>query len=87
MVVKDRVGRRRYIIAEDSPKVPEALREIRKIDDWGKLILRDRGFALIRCKHWNKKKVLDILHSHGIKTYRTTGTIRKAKRIMRGLSP
>ncbi len=85
MVVKDRVGRRRYIILENSPRVDGLLRRIREVDDRAKIVYRDSNFILLRCRHWYKDKVLKILWDNGIKTYRTTGTIRKAKRIMKGI--
>ncbi len=79
MVVKDKVGRRRYIITQDALDLQKALENIgkyRKI----KFILRESGYAVIRCKHWHKEEIIKILQDEGIETYHTTGTIKSAKR-------
>ena len=86
MVVKDKIGRKRYIILEKSDKIWEIMMEIRKIDTNAKIILKDEKFILLRCKHWYKEEIIRTLNENGIKTYKTTGTIKKAKKIMTGLN-
>ncbi len=87
MVVKDKVGRRRYIIARNMPYLRRLIEEIRKIDDKAKIVYFDDRFAIIRCRHWHKEAIIQFLNKQGIKTYKTTGTIKKAKRIIRGITP
>ncbi len=87
MVVKDNIGRRRYILLKNVPKIRKLINEIRKIDSWAKIVYYDDNFAILRCRHWYKDDILEILHDNGIKTYRTSGTIKKTKRIMRGIKP
>ncbi len=80
MVVKSKVGRRRYIIAEKNEKIKEAMKDIREIDMQARVIGTFQGYTVIRCRHWYKDNVINILNEHGIKTYRTTGTIKSAKK-------
>ncbi|NPA75016.1 MAG: hypothetical protein GXO25_02905 [Euryarchaeota archaeon] len=87
MVVKSKIGRRRYIVIEDTPRLPAALRKIKSIDMWSRIVYRDGTFAILRCKHWHKEQIIQTLNNAGIKTYRTTGTIKKAKRIIKALTP
>ena len=86
MVVKDKIGRRRYIIAEKSDEIEAVMGVIKKIDFSARIILKDEKFILLRCKHWYKDELIRILNENGIKTYKTTGTIKKAKKIMTGLN-
>ncbi len=86
MVVKDKIGRRRYIILEKSDNIGNVMGQIKKMDPSAKIILKDERFILLRCKHWHKEEIIRILNENGIKTYRTTGTIKKAKKIMAGLN-
>ncbi len=85
VVVKDRVGRRRYIIARNTPQLRRLISQIRKIDPAAKIAYFDESYALIRCRHWYKEKVIEFLNSHGVKTYITTGTIKKGKKIIEKL--
>ncbi|EDY36114.1 hypothetical protein ABOONEI_2101 [Aciduliprofundum boonei T469] len=87
VVVKDKIGRRRYILLKNEPKIRKLINEIRKIDSWAKIVYYDDNFAILRCRHWYKDDILEILHNNGIKTYRTSGTIKKTKRIMQGIKP
>ncbi len=86
MVVKDKIGRKRYIILEKSDKIGAVMREIKKMDPSAKIIIKDERFILLRCKHWYKDEIIRILNENGVMTYRTTGTIKKAKKIMAGLN-
>lgn len=85
MVVKDRVGRRRYIIVMNIPKLRKLIYEIRKIDKAAKIAYYEEEYAVIRCRHWFKEKIIEYLRKMGVETIITTGTIKKAKRIIKNL--
>ena len=80
MVVKDKIGRRRYIIAEKNDKLKNLLAQF-----GGKIAYEDGKFVVIFCKHFMKDFAIKVLNSAGIKTYKTTGTIKKAKKIISNL--
>ena len=82
VVVKDKIGRRRYIVARNSPRLKKLIYEIRRIDERAKIIYFDDRFAVIRCRHWYKERIIEFLKERNIETYRTTGTIKKAKKII-----
>ncbi len=82
MVVKDKVGRRRYILLRNVPSVRKLINEIRRIDEKAKIVYYDDNFAILRCRHWYKDEILQFLWKKGIRTYATSGTIKKIKRIM-----
>ncbi len=82
MVVRDRVGRRRYIVVKYSPEIKSLIEKMREVDPKVKIIVRINGFAILFCRHWYKGKIIEILRRNGIKTYRTTGTIKKAKKMI-----
>ena len=83
MVVKDKIGRRRYIIVENAEELDSVMRDIRKIDNKARIITRIDNFSIIFCRHWYKERVIEILKSRGINTYRTAGTIKKAKEFIK----
>ncbi len=86
MVVRDRVGRKRYIIVENKKILRRIIHEIReKIDDKAKISYYEDDFAILFCRHWFKENIIEFLNSKGIKTYATSGTIKKAKEIMKKL--
>ncbi len=86
VVVKDKVGRRRYIIAKNDKTVRIIIQEIRdKIDEKAKIVYYDNFFVIIKCRHWYKDEIIKFLQSRSIKTYKTTGTIKKAKKMLSGL--
>ncbi len=86
VVVKDKVGRRRYIIAKNDKLVRVFIREIRdRIDEKAKIVYYDDFFVIIKCRHWYKDEIIKFLQSRGINTYKTTGTIKKAKKMLSGL--
>ncbi len=85
VVVKSKIGRRRYIIAENSPEMKRAVKKIMEFEPWCRVVLVQKKFAVVRCRHWNKERVINVLNDFGIKTCRTTGTIKKAKRIIESL--
>jgi len=84
VVVKDKVGRRRYVLA----RVPEdtttdslitmAKRHEREgVTFW--IIDHHDGFVLVRCKHFVVQEVRDILNGEGLETVVTSGTIKGAE--------
>jgi len=85
VVVKDKVGRRRYIVALRTENIKEAFREIKNVDEWAKIISVNDKYVLVRCRHWYKDEVISILLQHGVETKITTGTIKKAKKIINSL--
>ena len=85
MVVKDKIGRRRYIIARGEKKIHPLMKEIKKIDKRSKIVFENDNFTVIFCRHWYKDKIIDFLKSQNIETYYTTGTIKKAKKIIKTL--
>ena len=85
VVVKDRVGRRRYVLA----RVPEgtttdslitmAKRHEREgVTFW--IIDHRDGFVLVRCKHLVVYDVRDALNDEGLETVVTSGTISGAEK-------
>ncbi len=86
MVVKAKVGRRRYIIVENSGNLHSLIEKIKGIDRKSKIIECIDNLCIIRCRHWYKEDIIRFLNSNGIKTYRTTGTIRRARRVISGIS-
>ena len=80
MVVKDKIGRRRYIIAEKKENLDEIIKEFK-----GRIVYENEKFAVIFCKHYLKDFALKTLHENSVKTYKTTGTIKKAKKIISNL--
>lgn len=78
MVVKDKVGRRRYIIVQNSPDLQKVLKNISKHRNI-QFILSENGYSIIRCKHWYKDELIRLLQNNGVMTYHTTGTIKSAK--------
>lgn len=85
MVVKDRVGRRRYILIKNEPRLRRFVGEIRKIDEKAKIVYYDDNFAILRCRHWYKDDILQLLWKNGFQTYTTSGTIKKTKRVMKSI--
>ena len=85
MVVKDKVGRRRYILLRNEPSIRKLIKDIREIDERAKIVYYDDNFAILRCRHWYKDEILQFLWDRGIKTYATSGTIKKIKRIMKSI--
>ena len=80
MVVKDIVGRRRYIIVEKKENLEEIIKEFK-----GRIVYENEKFAVIFCKHYLKDFALKTLHENSVNTFKTTGTIKKAKKIISNL--
>jgi hypothetical protein len=85
MVVKDRVGRRRYILA----RVPEGtstdslITMAKRSGDQGvplRIIDHQDGFVLVRCRHLDVQNVRDDLNGDGLETIVTSGTIKGAEK-------
>ena len=85
MVVKDKIGRRRYIIAKNEKKLIFLMNDVRSIDKKSKIIFTTGDFAVIFCRHWYKDKIVELLKSKNVKTYYTTGTIKRARRVIKVL--
>ncbi len=85
MVVKDRVGRRRYILLRNDARLRRFINEIRKIDEKAKIVYYNENFAILRCRHWYKDEILRLLWKNGFVTYATSGTVKKTKKIMRSI--
>ena len=83
--MKDRVGRRRYIIAKNTPMIRKIIKDVRKIDSGAKIVYFDKDYVVIRSRHWYKERVIEYLNKNGVVTCTTTGTIKKAKKIIMGL--
>ena len=72
MVVKSKVGRRRYIVGRDSAKLDTLMREIKGIDERAKIIHRDGSFFILRVRHWYKEEAIKALNENGVETLITT---------------
>ncbi|HEC75862.1 MAG TPA: hypothetical protein ENI33_01210 [Thermoplasmatales archaeon] len=86
MVVKDKIGRNRYIlfIAEGGEK-KNIVSALNKGKIKLRLILYNGKHGIVKCKHTDKEeavKFLNRLKINGmpIKTLKTSGTIKKLKR-------
>jgi len=85
VVVKDRVGRRRYVLA----RVPEgtttdalvSMAKRKERDGIAFWIIDHRdGFVLVRCKHLIAHEVREVLNGEGLETVVTSGTISGAEK-------
>lgn len=88
MVVKDRVGRRRYVAFVVTPPVEKArlLAALRSAPgtDRLRLVEYDGGRGLVQCAHTEKEATIAFLNGMRIgvarlRTTGTSGTIRKAR--------
>jgi len=77
MVVREKVGRKRYILFLSKGKNREEIIEMVK----GKYYLAyySKNFGIIRCRHTEKEKAIQFLKKHSFKTLKTSGTIKKLK--------
>ena len=92
MVVKDKKGRKRYILftIEDIER-KDLIKAIK--DDYLKLrlIFYNRRYGIVRCKHTDKDRAIDfltnlVIKNHKIKTLKTSGTIKKLKNYVKSIS-
>ncbi|MBC7128475.1 MAG: hypothetical protein H5T45_01925 [Thermoplasmatales archaeon] len=83
MVVKDKVGRQRYILFTAEH---EKVRLIKEYKNKLKLIFYDGKYGLVKCSHLEKEKVINFLNSIDCKTLYTSGTIKKIRKILNNFS-
>ncbi|MCD6512326.1 MAG: hypothetical protein J7K61_01820 [Thermoplasmata archaeon] len=69
MVVKERRGRKRYILFISDKKVDIAAR----------IVYREGNFGIARCWHREVNKTRNALEKAGARTLKTSGTIKKLK--------
>lgn len=69
MVVKEKIGRKRYILFISSAKIKARV----------KIVYRQGNFGIARCNHREVDKVRKILENEGAETIKTSGTIKKLK--------
>jgi len=88
MVVKDKIGRNRYIlfIAEGGEK-KSIVSALNKGKIKLRLILYNGKHGIVRCKHTDKEKAIKFLNELKIdgiciKTLKTSGTIKKLKKYL-----
>lgn len=86
MVVKEKTGRKRYIVLFCSQKredLEDFLKEIRmKYQIKTRIILYYNGFSIIKFSHLDKDRFVHLLMLHNLKTYKVTGSVKKAKEIL-----
>ena len=86
MVVKDKRGRRRYILFTAGGAEEKDVRSsIRRHAPRIKLIFYDGTYGVVRCQHTEKDAVIDQLNrleicGQRVTTLKTSGTIKKLKR-------
>ena len=78
MVIKERIGRKRYILFLNEGKSKNEILNL--IDGRAYLAFYSKNFAIVRCKHTEKDKIIAYLKSMGFKTIKTSGTIKKLKK-------
>ncbi len=87
MVVREKIGRKRYIVILNSPILIDLIKILReKLGMDVKFIKSIGNFSIIRVKHTEKEKVIENLKKENIITIKTTGTIKKAKKIIKKYS-
>ncbi|MGC8609774.1 MAG: hypothetical protein ACP5LM_00280 [Thermoplasmata archaeon] len=84
MVVKDKIGRKRYIILYETPNFNSFLRHINVKSNMNvKIVYREDKFLILRINHKLKEKLLNLAKEYNIITIKTTGTIKKAKKLIK----
>jgi len=78
MVVKEKTGRKRYILFFTHGRKKHEI--IRIIKNRAYLAFYSKDFAIARCRHTRKDEIIEFLSSQGFKTLKTSGTIKKLKR-------
>ncbi len=78
MVVKDKVGRHRYILFFSPDKNFKAIKKIKFV----KLAFSKDNYGIVKCRHIDKEKVIGYLNRAGYKTIKTSGTIKKLKKYL-----
>lgn len=82
MVVKDKIGRQRYILFISDRSKKELMEVVRKYKGKIKLIQYNKEYGIIRCGHKEKEKVINFLNNCGLRTIKTSGTIKKLRKIL-----
>lgn len=89
MVVKEKIGRVRYVafknsIKTDRKEMNHILYSLLKEKNISfRLTIFDGEYGIIKIKHWDKNKILESLNeSSEIMTLKTSGTIKKAKKML-----
>lgn len=88
MVVKDQIGRKRYILCSiDGLEKRELLKNLRENNITVKIVLHNNRYCVLRCSHDKKDEIITLLDNpalkdKGIKSIKTSGTIKKLKRYM-----
>jgi len=84
MVVKDKIGRRRYVIVYSTENLSEILKHLHlKFHVDLKFMFKLGHYAVIRIPHEDKDRFLELLNDFNVPTLKTTGTIKKAKEIIK----
>ena len=83
MVVRDKVGRKRYILFFNEGK---SKGEVIKAIKGAYLAYHSKIFSIVRCKHTEKDKMIEFLNKAGFKTVKTAGTIKKLKKYINNFS-
>ncbi|MCI4434236.1 MAG: hypothetical protein JHC29_02035 [Thermoplasmata archaeon] len=84
MVVKDKIGRKRYVIiynVKDLGLILKSISKKFKIDF--QFIFKSGHYAVVRVKHWDKERFVSLLNDFNVPTLKVTGTIKKAKEIIK----
>ncbi len=82
MVVKEKIGRNRYILF-----LIEKEEDIKFLKSENlKLVFLNEKYGIVKCKHTEKEKVIEFLNKKKFKTLKTSGTIRKLKRYIKSIS-
>ena len=83
MVVKEKRGRYRYILFKNNGESREQIAaKIKKSPVKIKIAFYSDEYAIVRCRHTDKEAAISFLNSIGMKTLKTSGTIKKLKRLI-----
>lgn len=83
MVVKEIVGRHRYILFYTNEMGKnEIVRRIKKYGDSIKLAFYNGKYCIVKIPHKEKEQVIGFLRNVGIETIKTSGTIKKLKKLI-----
>ncbi|MDP8012164.1 MAG: hypothetical protein ACP5F1_04430 [Thermoplasmata archaeon] len=84
MVVKDKIGRKRYVIVYNTDNLSDILKHIHlKFHMNLRFILKLGHYSIIKIPHYEKNKFLELLMEFNVPTMKTTGTLKKAKEIIK----
>jgi len=89
MVVKEKRGRRRYIIFSGKGVSKKEIYDIIKSSDMDlKLVFKEGEYFIIRCPHTDKERVINLFMKKGgerIRSLKTSGTIKKLKEYLKSI--